>query len=115
MRLSYIVLVAAATLVATGNALSIEADVENRHLRSHKVDSYNFEDAEERGGNDWKAVFKRLLGNDAEYRKTIFASWKGGMQTVDDAATFMRGQGLKEAHVQQLKDAYAAYRRTNRR
>ncbi|OWY99594.1 Avirulence (Avh) protein [Phytophthora megakarya] len=110
MRLSYIVLVAAATLVATGNALSAEVNAEKRHLRSHKVDSYNFEDAEERGGNDLKAMFKRMMSNDIEFRKMIFGSWKDGMKSVDDAVVFMRDAGLKENHVKQLKAAYEAYR-----
>ncbi|KAG7375521.1 hypothetical protein PHYPSEUDO_000884 [Phytophthora pseudosyringae] len=113
MRISYVLLVAAATLLASGNALSTET--EKRSLRSYKAAA---DQEEEERGISWienmglPEMFKKMhkLPN---HQRAIFASWMNGMQSVDDAVVFMKGQGLSGNTLEHFKDAYAAYRRSN--
>ncbi|KAG3041431.1 hypothetical protein PC122_g25454 [Phytophthora cactorum] len=119
MRLSLLLLLAAITLVASVNALPIEAATEARSMRSTVDD-----DAadEERGGFYYKFDFNLLddifhslpeqfkgMRNEPEYLRTILATWKSGMGTSKEAVQFMRSQGLSDKAITQFEAAYKVY------
>ncbi|KAL4133670.1 hypothetical protein PRIC2_003987 [Phytophthora ramorum] len=115
MRFSCVLLVAAAALVASTSSLSTEPDQEKRLLRSHKTaDAQN----EERGiGIAWlddlmaTDTIKRLM-TQLEHRRNLFASWKSGVRSADDAEAFLRTQGASENTIAMLKGKYQHYLNT---
>nr|QMU24875.1 PaRXLR51 [Phytophthora agathidicida] len=114
MRLSCVLLVVAAALFASGNALSAEVDAEKRSLRSHQAAGVGGQD-EERGLNfsfldQLPEQFKRMK-TEPSFMKQTFVNWSSDYHTVDDAVQYMKDQGLKESTIKYFKEAYIAFLR----
>ncbi|KAG7379502.1 hypothetical protein PHYPSEUDO_008512 [Phytophthora pseudosyringae] len=114
MRFAYVLLVAAATLVASGNALTTDADTGKRLLRSHKtVDTTNDAEEEERALD--KSTVKKLpqLFQDMYKQPSrldyIFSSWHSGLQSVDNVVEFMKKEGLEFDAIMHFVEAYRKY------
>ncbi|KAL3656750.1 hypothetical protein V7S43_018309 [Phytophthora oleae] len=120
MRLSYLLLVAAAALLATGNAASIEADAGTRSLRSHTT-RHNKAQDEERAFRytfsfrKWDDFFSSLpnqferMRKEPSYLRQTFKNWRSGMGTSKEAVAYMRSQGLSEKAIDQFEDAFKSY------
>ncbi|KAH7484894.1 Secreted RxLR effector protein 3 [Phytophthora ramorum] len=115
MRFSCVLLVAAAALVASTSSLSTEPDQEKRLLRSHKTADVDDTQNEERGtGIGWiddifpSEMIKRLRSQ-LEYRRTMFANWKRGMQSADEAEAILRAETSSAKTIATLKEKYQLY------
>ncbi|ETO81782.1 hypothetical protein F444_03979 [Phytophthora nicotianae P1976] len=121
MRLTHFLLFAASTaLFASGSKLSIQAGAETRSLRSTKMTVTGAKAEEERGLDFTKIEIKALkrLANDQfhrmatqpEHLKTILSSWKNGMMSLDDAAAYMKSQGVSDSAIRHFIAAYSNHR-----
>ncbi|KAG2761981.1 hypothetical protein JG687_00014137 [Phytophthora cactorum] len=121
MHISFLLFLAATALVASVNTLHIEADTEATSLRSIKT-AVDDGVAEKRGGFYYKFDFNLLdnifhslserfqrMRKEPEHLRTIFACWKSGIETSNEAVQFMRLQGLSDKAITQFKAAYKAY------
>ncbi|KAF4137627.1 hypothetical protein GN958_ATG13139 [Phytophthora infestans] len=118
MRLSVILLLSESTaLVASGSTLSIETDAKPRSLRSIKYAAY----AEEERGLGFNASELKILkglsnaqfhrmANDREYLKMIFTSWKQGMKSHEEAARYMRSEGVSDSAIRHFLAAYQQHK-----
>ncbi|EEY64783.1 secreted RxLR effector peptide protein, putative [Phytophthora infestans T30-4] len=119
MRLSHVLLLAVTTFVSSTNAQAIEANAETRFLRLTMTDDAG---DKERGAFYHKFDFSVLddifhglpqqfkrMRDEPETLRNIFASWKSGMQSADDAVIYMKSQGLSNKAIKQFKAAYQAY------
>ncbi|KAE9180129.1 hypothetical protein PF004_g24928 [Phytophthora fragariae] len=124
MRISYILLLAAATLLANANALVPGGDAEKRFLRSHKshqkaVSATAAE--EERGILDglFRAAPEDLpqferMALQSSFRNHIFDSWRTGMGTVEGAVSFMKTQNLTPAEIKHWTGLFVKYLQAHR-
>nr|AEK80572.1 Avh51 [Phytophthora sojae] len=125
MRLTYVLLLAAATLLANTNALATEGDAEKRLLRSHKNHKKAASAAvaeEERGMFDFLKnaddlpMFERMKLQPS-YKNHIFESWRTGGGTKEGARTFMASQGLSPNQIDEWLELwlqhFAAHRKAN--
>ncbi|KAH7462144.1 Secreted RxLR effector protein 3 [Phytophthora ramorum] len=107
MRRSCVLLVAVVTLITT------EVGAEKHFLRTHKTLNFDDSQEEERGLN-WMdelklpQMFKRLK-SERSYQDSIFASWKYGMRSVDEAVAFMKRESLNEKAIAHFKKLYTDY------
>nr|AEK80922.1 Avh208 [Phytophthora sojae] len=106
MRLSAVLLIVSAAFLASSYALSAEAGAEHRLLRIHKRHHAAAEYKEERGWFDRLPERFKRMKNQHAYREQMFSSWKIGMGTVDEAVSFMKGQGLGEKAIAHFKQTY---------
>ncbi|ETL46916.1 hypothetical protein L916_03281 [Phytophthora nicotianae] len=49
------------------------------------------------------------MKKEPEHLRSIFNSWKSGMRSSDEAAAYMRSQGMSEDAIEQFTNAYKAY------
>ncbi|KAE8968166.1 hypothetical protein PR003_g28924 [Phytophthora rubi] len=118
MRISYILLLAAATLLANANALVPGGDAEKRFLRSHKshqkaVSATAAE--EERGILD--GLFRAAPEELPQFERMalhIFESWRTGMYTVEGAVSFMKTQNLTPAEIKHWTGLFVKYLQAHR-
>ncbi|KAK1930250.1 hypothetical protein P3T76_014210 [Phytophthora citrophthora] len=120
MRFSYLLLVAAAALLATANA--IEADAGTRSLRTYNT----HHDSEERGFsykfdvNKLDDVFNSLpkqfqnMYEKPSYLRQRLKNWKTVYGTPKKAAEYMRNQGLNDQAIEQFNSAFRKYLRHKR-
>ncbi|KUF88725.1 hypothetical protein AM587_10005211 [Phytophthora nicotianae] len=121
MRLTLFLLFAASTaLFASGSKLSIPAGAETRSLRSTKTTTTDATAEEERGLDFTKIEIKALkklankqfhrMATEPEHLKTILSSWKQGMMPLDDAAAYMKSQGVSDSAIRHFIAAYSNHR-----
>eukprot|EP00644_Phytophthora_capsici_P016486 jgi/Phyca11/536383/estExt2_fgenesh1_pg.C_PHYCAscaffold_520031 len=110
MRFAFLLFVAAVSLIASGDALSTQADATSRHLRSHhQTNTYDAEE-EERGLD--KSIVKSLpeqFKNMYKYpsnMENVLESWRTGLQSVDDAVMYMKSLGMDFDAISHFVDAY---------
>ncbi|ETI54081.1 hypothetical protein F443_03062 [Phytophthora nicotianae P1569] len=118
MRLALALLVTVSTtLFASGRTL---ADAETRSLRSTKMIVTDATAEEERGLDFTKTELQGLkkLANNQFYKmatepdhlKYILSSWKQGMRPLEDAADYMRNQGVSDSAIKHFIAAYFNHR-----
>ncbi|KAE8909927.1 hypothetical protein PF005_g30486 [Phytophthora fragariae] len=124
MRLSSILLLVAATLLANANALATGGDAEKRFLRSHKSHkkAVSATAAEEERGNldglfrkapEELSQFERMAVQ-SSFRNHIFESWRTGMGTVEGAVSFMKMQNLTPDEIKHWTGLFVKYLRAHR-
>ncbi|KAK1937882.1 hypothetical protein P3T76_009619 [Phytophthora citrophthora] len=113
MRFAFLLLVAAASLIASSDALSTQADATSRHLRSHhKKNAYNAEE-EERTLD--KSIVKALPDQFKKMYKypsnmeNVLESWRTGFQSVDDAVMHMKSLNMDFDAISHFVAAYRAH------
>ncbi|KAL3669133.1 hypothetical protein V7S43_005517 [Phytophthora oleae] len=113
MRFAFLLLVAAVSLISSGDAVSTQADVKSRLLRTHKkTDAYSTEE-EERGLD--KSVIKKLpeqfknMYKYPENLKNTLASWHSGLQSVDDAVMYMKSLNMDFDAIDHFVTEYRKY------
>ncbi|OWY92379.1 RxLR effector protein [Phytophthora megakarya] len=113
MRTTSLLFVTTTALLATSNALSIDAGT--RLLR--KVDNTDAQD-EERASFNFSLlddILHRLpqqfqdMRNKPSYRETIFEGWRRGFIDGKGARAFMESEGLSEKAIKQFLAAYKEY------
>ncbi|ETM98444.1 hypothetical protein PPTG_19567 [Phytophthora nicotianae INRA-310] len=118
MRLTFILLLIASAFVSSVSALPVAAGAETRSLRSAMSTVDDHVAGEERGGFTYNfnfGIFERLpsqfkrMKKEPEHLRSIFNSWKSGMRSSDEAAAYMRSQGMSEDAIEQFTNAYKAY------
>ncbi|KAL3669131.1 hypothetical protein V7S43_005515 [Phytophthora oleae] len=116
MRFAYILLVAAVTLLSSGNAQATAgAEGESRLLRSHKTTA---DDVEEERRLE-KAVVKNLpeqfsnMYHSSTKMDNAFSSWYQGWRSVDDAVQYMKREGVEFDAIAYFVKKYRKYIKAN--
>ncbi|OWZ05579.1 RxLR effector protein [Phytophthora megakarya] len=125
MRLSYIcVLLVAVAALLSCNALSPQGDDRKRSLRSLKTVNKADAQEEERCSFCYKFDFNivddivnivklpeqfQRMRDEPEKLRNIFMQWKTGYLSADEAAAFMKKEGLTEKAVEEFKKAYELF------
>ncbi|KAK1942661.1 hypothetical protein P3T76_006160 [Phytophthora citrophthora] len=112
MLFAYILLVAAAALLSSGNA---QATGESRLLRSNKMTTdYSIEEERTLEGLE-KAVIKNLpkqftkMYHSSTKKNNTFASWYKGWKSVDEVTSYMKNQGLEFDTIAYFVQEYRKY------
>ncbi|KAF4033795.1 hypothetical protein GN244_ATG14258 [Phytophthora infestans] len=117
MRLTYFLLFIASTaFLASGSMVSINNDAETKSLRSSGTVVNGDAAEEERGlgfdSSEIKALKKlsnsqfHRMATDPEHLRSIFTSWSQAMKPLEDAADYMRSQGVSESAIKHFIAAY---------
>ncbi|KAG6611530.1 putative secreted RxLR effector protein [Phytophthora cinnamomi] len=120
MRLSYVLLLAAATLLARADALSTEGGAEKRLLRAHKTHkkAASATAAEEERGDGFLGLFGKLpeelpqfqrMMIQPEYKNNIFESWRKGMVSIEGATAFMMSEKLTADEIKLWTERFLKY------